>query len=367
MKLMADFADRYQAEGEAAAAKQFAPIHRSLFKNKAIEPGNQTDFLKAAFVEFLVNRCGRAYVDRKLLRHLNDDSDRRFVTRAEFAVRMGVQQKTADRLLAAKAIPTERVKCGNAERVIVDSTGILPPARGEGMVIRARAAAKRLGLPVSVLAALRDSGDFEVRYLPPGRPGWHECDLKAFEQKVVEAANPSIATGRDQVIELSRIMQNRHQSPAIKADVVRAILAGEIVTRRGHRMGVGAIQVEAESVHRWIADASNRQLADSRTPLQAARELQCDRGCISGMLRMGHLVGRSTYSGFKIDGQSIAAFKAEYASLVSYATRLNTSTRALMARCKEAGIDLLLVPLVRRAGPQPFIRVADAVRLIAAA
>lgn len=365
MKLMTDFANQSGDEAEAAAAKRFAPIHRVVFRNKAIAPGDQTDFLKTAFVEFLVNRWGRAYVDRKLLRHLSEDSEQRFLSRAEFAAKVGVQQRTAARLLLAKAIPTERVKCGKAERVIVDATGLVPTLRGEGAVVRVRTAAKRLGLPVSVLGALRDSGDFVVRHLPTGRTGWHEYDLEAFERKVI-AASISTATG-GQVIELSRIMQNRHHTPPMKAEVVRSILVGDLVAWRGDKTGMAALHVKAESFDRWMTDVSNRQLASCRTPVEAARELRCERGCIRSLLKSGHLRGSNTYDGFKIDGQSIVAFQAEYASLVSYARRFNTSTRSLMERCKTAGIDLLFVPLARRAGPQPFIRVSDGAHLLAAA
>jgi hypothetical protein len=182
----------------------------------------------------------------------------------------------------------------------------------------------------------------------------------------MKAAQP-VMDSKGQAVELSRIMQNRHYTPTMKAEVVRGILAGLIVTWQGSRTGMASLQVKTDSFQDWIGHTSNRQLAHSRTPLEAASELQCDRGCISSLLKMGHLLGGSTYSGFKIEGQSITAFKAEYVSLVSCAKRRGTSTRALMARCDQAGIDLLLVPLKRRAGPQPFIRVLDAEHLMAAA
>jgi hypothetical protein len=56
------------------------------------------------------------------------------------------------------------------------------------------------------------------------------------------------------------------------------------------------------------------------------------------------------------------AFGREYSSLAAIANDEQTSSRALMSRCRERGINMLMVPIKRR-GPQPFIRVADKVRL----
>ena len=39
----------------------------ALFKNRAIYPRGQTDFLRVAFLEFAENHWGRGYVDPKLL------------------------------------------------------------------------------------------------------------------------------------------------------------------------------------------------------------------------------------------------------------------------------------------------------------
>jgi hypothetical protein len=57
--------------------------------------------------------------------------------------------------------------------------------------------------------------------------------------------------------------------------------------------------------------------------------------------------------------QSVTGFGKEYRALAALAKSLATSTRALMRRSAEAGINLLYVPVNRRAGPQPFMRRED--------
>lgn len=366
MKLMADFAGRTGASAEAAAVKQFGAVYRTFFKNTAIKPPGQSDFLRKAFVEFLTNQWGKAYVDPKLLRHLDTGAGRRFISLAELATKMGVQQRTARRFLHAAAVPFERLKCGEAQRIIIDATVVRMPIRSHGAVLRNRAAAKRLGLPVAVVRALRDTNDFEVRYLPPSTPGWHEQDVAAFQRKVL-LATQSTDSPFEEGVSFSRIMQTSHHSPDFKADIIRAVLSGDLPAQAGKAPGLTALQIHAGHLHRWFGEMSDRQLKDSRTPLEAARDLSCDRGCIRSLLRLGLLREVKTCVGLRIDYQSISAFKQEYTSLVSYARQLKTSTRGLMRRCAHLGIELLLIPISRRAGPQPFIRVSDAVRLIATA
>jgi hypothetical protein len=365
MKLMEAFADRDRVEADVAAAKQFSAVYRIAFKNKAINPADQIDFVKRAFVEFLANRWGKAYIDPKMLRHLNNGTERRFVSLAEFADRMGVQKRTARRLLESAAVPFERLKCGESERVVVDASAIRTPIRSEGAILRTRAAAKRVGLPVSVLLELRSTDHFEVRHLSPGKPGWHQCDIDGFEHKVLTAARHSGAFSSGETISLLRIMDNRHRSPDLKADIVRAILSGEIAAVRNAGSRIATLQIEAAAFERWLKRTSDRQLADSRTPSEAAKDLQCDRGCIRSLLQMGLLRATKTCTGLRIESDSILSFRKQYASLVSYANQLHTSTRGLMARCTEAGIPLLSVRIARQAGPQPFIRVSDAMRLVA--
>ena len=100
--------------------KQFERVYCALFKNRAISPREQTDFLRVAFLEFADNYWGRGYVDHKLLKQARGGATSRFVTRSEFAARVGIHNLTASRLVKEHKVPARRIQCGKSERILVD-------------------------------------------------------------------------------------------------------------------------------------------------------------------------------------------------------------------------------------------------------
>jgi hypothetical protein len=91
-------------------------------------------------------------------------------------------------------------------------------------------AAKRLGISVSVLKALRGSGIYEVKHLLPTRAGFHELDLNLFTEKMLDLVpnqEPSRIRGRETVT-LQSVLCGRRDSLEIKLNLVRALLSRNI-------------------------------------------------------------------------------------------------------------------------------------------
>jgi hypothetical protein len=359
IKLMADLGKALPRDSSGAVAKQFEGIYRALFKNKAIEPRQQTDFLKSAFLEFATNHWGRGFVDRKLMKQVSGPTRRRYLTQSEFAASLGVQPRTAARFLKAKKIATGRIMCGNAERVIVDASHDIAPRKQPGKIMRSRVAARQLGLPVSVLNALRRTGEFETKHLPPARPGWHEKDVEAFSRKFFALSTHRPESGTGKTITLAAIVRNRHHSPGVKADLVRALLSKQIPVCSNADGVIGGMRLDLHFYQKWVENAPSQAAGNTWTPIQVAKSLKCDRGAISGLMQLGLLRGSRATQGLRVDCDSVTKFAQEYVSLASHAKRCGTSTRALMRSCERNGVQMLLVPVVRQAGPQPFIRTAD--------
>jgi hypothetical protein len=80
----------------------------------------QTEFLRIAFLDFAMNHWGRGFVDHKIIRKLGGNVSKRYLTQTEFAAKIGVQQSTAARLLRNSGPAPKRVKCGAADRIVVD-------------------------------------------------------------------------------------------------------------------------------------------------------------------------------------------------------------------------------------------------------
>ena len=354
--------------GHGAVGKQFDGILRSVMRNKAISKG-QAEFMRTAFMEFVTNHWGHGFVDRKLAQRVVRSSQPRYVSLAEFSARIGVQPRTAQRILKERRATAERVTCGKTFRTIVDAESEFIPAKAPGRVLRLRAAAKMLGLPVSTLQELRASGVFEVSHLPPGHPGWHEEDIQAFTVKFPKAMAPNAVLGQKTAhqLNLGRVLNNRHLSPKMKAALISGLLKGSVAMSGSEDGTIAGIQIDCDEYERFLLEMRRRTWGNSSTPTEVAALLHCDPGAVLALFDRGFLKGRRTPVGLRIDNDSVERFSSEYASLASRANACGTSTRALMDRCRKAGVELLLVTVKYRRVAQPFARGRDVDRVLAIA
>jgi len=353
--LLSNLGSRANVIGHGAVGKQFDGIYRSLMRNKAISKG-QTEFMRTAFMEFVTDHWGRGFVDRKLLNGSFSVRQPRYVSLAEFSARIGVQPRTAQRILKDRRAPAERVTCGKTFRTIVDAQSEFIPAKAPGRVLRVRAAARTLGLPVSTLQELRASGVFEVKHLPPGHPGWHEEDIQQFGAEFSKDRVRDAGARRNtpNQVTLRRVMNNRHLSPKLKAACIAGVLAETIAVNGSVDGTIAGIQLDPDDYERFLLDMRKLTWGESCTPKEVAALLHCDRSTVSCLFDRGLLKGRRTPVGLRIDKESVERFASEYVSLASRAKTCGTSARSLMHKCRIVRVELLLISVKNRKGPQPF-------------
>ena len=228
--LLEDIGRQLPADTSGGVGKQFRAVYWGLLRNKAMGDASQTEFLRVAFLDFVMNHWGRGFVDHKIVRKLGGTVSKRFLTQTEFAAKIGVQQSTAARFLKNSGLAAKRVKCGAADRVVVDSDQVSIPRTWPGKIYRIREAAKRLGLSVSVLKELRKVGLYEVNHFFPTRAGFHELDLEVFSRKLLALAmNKKTSRNHGQkVVTLSSILCGRRDSLETKLKVVHATLSRNI-------------------------------------------------------------------------------------------------------------------------------------------
>jgi hypothetical protein len=345
----------------SGVGKQFVSIYTSLFKSKSIRPREQTDFLKVAFLDFAMNHWGRGVVDPRLGKQLGATVSKRYLTQTEFAARIGVEQSTAARFLKTQNVTSTRLKSGMSERILVDTHHSTIARTSPGKILRKREAAKRMGLSVSVLEALKSNGLYEVNHLLPTRAGFHELDIETFSKKLLALAPgqyPSGCTAHERIT-LRAVMQGHHDALETKINVLKAVLSSEIATVGNADRTPGGLELEGPVYKRFVQDARIRAAGNAATPAGVAKALGCDAGTVPGLVQLGLLNGISTSRGLRIPGESVEAFKEKYVCLACIAKREGTSSRALMQRCHNNGISMILVPTTRRGGPQPFIMVTD--------
>jgi len=366
--LLLDLGKRVQPGGQGGVRKQFESIYSALFKNRAINPRKQTDFLREAFLEFAENHWDRGYIDPKLLKQVRGKVRSRFVTRSEFAAQLGIHVLTANRLIEGQKIPSRRVQFGKSERILVDTGRNAIPRTCPGKIYMERDAAKRLGLSVGVLRALKNSGIFEFNHLLPTKGGYHELDIDAFTNRLLALAPPSrpARVNSSEYITVKTVIRGHHDSPETKVDVVRALLARSLAIVSNTDGTVAGLLMNRAEYDRFVTTVRSRAAGDTMPAYIVEKHLHCDASTVPGLLRMGLLEGHRLSTGLRIASRSVAAFQNEYLSLASIANDVGSSSRGLMRRCEEIGINLLIVRRKGHGGRQSFIRLSDRPKLMEA-
>jgi TniQ len=270
--LLEDIGRQLPADVSGGVGKQFGGIYWGLFRNKAMGDPKQTEFLRVAFLDFAMNHWGRGFVDHKIIQKLGGTVSKRFLTQTEFAASIGVQQSTAARLLKNSSLASKRVKCGATDRIVVDTDELSIPRTCPGKICRLREAAKRLGLSVSVLRALKRSGIYEVNYLLPTRAGFHELDLGAFTKRLVDLAPDlkHISSGGKGTVTLQSVLCGRRDSLEVKLNVVRGLLCGSIAAFSNSDGTVGGLVIDSGAYSQQVAVGRSRITGNGKAPSRAA-------------------------------------------------------------------------------------------------
>jgi hypothetical protein len=343
--------------------QQFANIYWVLFKYKIMGQSAQADFLRIAFLDFALNHWGRGFVDQRLIRRLGEELPaKRFRTPSEIAKDLGVDPRTAARLLEDKKIYRKRIRCGKVERSLVDSSLIDIPRTYPGKVYRATNAAAMIGLSPAVLRSLKTSGHYEVRHLFPTAPGFHVLDIEAFAQKVfrLESRCAADVPPRQNCLALREATRGFHGYLGGGAEVVRAVLSRDLSVGTSIDGTVGGLLIPCEEFDCFVEKAHCRIFGKSRSSGRTARELCCESQTIPGLVASGLLASRKTPVGVRITEESIAEFKREYVRMASIAKALDTSSRALACFCEKNDISMVIIDRKRNHERRLLVRKIDA-------
>jgi hypothetical protein len=257
-----------------------------------------------------------------------------------------------------------RIRCGDSHRIVFDTERIAIPSSASGKVLRERQAAKRLGVTVSVLKALKTSGVYAPKHILRTLPGYHERDLEGFRLQFVNLIRPTEcrAIVRQDGISAKAIMQNRHYGADVKVALIRALLSGEITVLARKSDLISGLIIDQKATACILATAQRVVSCGLLTSDQTAAELGCSPDAISGLVDLGYLQVQRLRGGVRVSAESAVAFGQSHLPVVVVAKACGTSARAAMRACRDRAISLLMVPMPRQ-GPQPFLKSADRSRL----
>src|SRR5271165_7298562 len=171
------------ASSTSPASKCWSDIYETASSLRGTLPTAQGDFLRIAFLDFIENHWKPAFIDQKLMRRLRTDQPERFISKAAFARRYGIDPRTAARFLEDQGLPSRAFRWGKLERKLIDSAAARLSPTIPGKIYRVRQAAAMIGISGRLLERLKASGDFQVNHQLKKR-GVHELDIEAFIQKL---------------------------------------------------------------------------------------------------------------------------------------------------------------------------------------
>jgi len=341
------------------ARGSFSGIYRSLLNLRRIMSTEQADFLRIAFLDFIRNdlRPGPDFIDQKLMKRLRTGQSERFISRAAFARRYGIDRRTGARFLEDQAVPSRTFRWGKKERKLIDSAAARLSPTIPGKIYRLRQAAAMIGISGRLLERLKASGDFQVNHQLKRR-GLHELDIAAFIQKLKRLAPPlnPADLSSPRYVRFAIVACGWYGSVEAKANIVRAVLSRELPIVGNVDGTVAGLLVLYEGFQRLAHDERARANGDTRTINEAARQLECNTSSIRRLVELEWLRARPTPKAFRVTEESIAEFKKRYVSLLSIARTTNSASWALQKLCKRRNFPMLVARQPGRKSSQAFIR-----------
>ena len=342
--------------------KQFESFFNIVLKF-APEP-ESVAFVKQAFVQFGAEHWGQVTVDAKLLKSTpaGKDAEVRFKSLGGIAEHLGVRQITARRWFEKGLIEGKVVEGAVSRRYVVDEKKLTLARRAEGKALNVRDAAKAVGLPVSVLKSLRESGHFEVRHLGRMKASFHEADVRAFSLRL-EALHAGPFVVADSTVSMTGAMLRKFGSDEGKADLVRQLLDAKVAPAASTGVGLENLRVDEALVTR-LAELSRAQAGgDYLAITQASRLLGCEISVATNLAKLGHLERKPGPEPLRVSSRSVHTFAEEYVTVTLLARALGTTSAALGRRLDRANVSRLIVPRGVDGSPQSFVRRIDAERL----
>lgn len=328
-----ELGEYYQATRppESALRKQFELFYLALFKNSSFK--KDTEFLKSEFIEFGKGVWGKGHIDKKLLDNQSLTSDIRYLTKSQFCERTGMSPRVLNMIFDSSYINKKTIPRGNGgTRVIIDTRGLLIP----DIFIKAvpiREAGASLGVPVSVLKYLKE-GLMSTDSLHRGRKEtWFVEEVTLLMQSARAHAKP-IGFYKQEMVSLQRVLRKKLRSDVVKADIVSAVIEGQLPTETSAGDKLSEFLVDKEKVMALIERHKSRKEQSTMTFPEAAKKLGLDMTVIKDAIEQGMLVSTVVDGRVRITEESVIFCGEKYIALSGLAVELKTSSRLLLRLCE---------------------------------
>jgi len=341
--------------------KQFSRFYASMFKNRVFSV--HAGFLREEFIRFGHQEWGAAYVDTKLFGRDEGPKRTRFMTPTQVARRLRIWKPTMERMIADGTLVTREIGAGPSTRKLIDLDESQLPEASEVM-LSAREAAASLEIPVSVLKELRRRGIYTITPHRGRANSFTRYAVEALRHRAMALPATTASTPRRQ-ISITELMRLKLRSASAKADIVAAVLAGDIAVVGRERDSVGGLLVDASQVDRLVLGQRCEHQGGVYTLSQCAKATGLAESTIKNAIQEGLLNAIAVQGEMRVPQASVDAFNGKYVTLSSLACRLNSSSGCLSRFCHQNSIKIKVVPRATSSIPQPMVYRTDEKRLVA--
>lgn len=196
---------------------QFNSFYESLFKTGL--PAEEITFLREAFVEFGQTHWKNGQIHSNLIVH----QDKKLVGINELATRLNVQPRNVyDLVRNGVLIPASKHETGG---LLFDTSQPLPKI---GKTLNLRVAAKKLGIPSTVLREYRKNGYYVASHIARPASAYNQLDIESLHIQMRCDTKPITKLNPIEHISLSEIMQMKYGNIEIKVDILKAIVEGKL-------------------------------------------------------------------------------------------------------------------------------------------
>lgn len=336
--------------------EQFAPFYSAVFKRRIAERTESLDFIRKEFLKSVTDQDCLRRVDIRTLHRVRAIVNPAFVSGNELARRLQIDPRTVKRHAGQQP---QRI--GKGPHLMFASPMELAVGTfySRPNVIALRQAAASIGLPVSVLRALKDSGDFEVKSQMPLQIGFRHSDIVAFKARLMGLAPVDvIASEGKEGVTLGICMKGRRYSSTEKAILIRKLLDRTLPVIGLKDGGAMGVMVSSDALSTIIRAARATAIGETLSGSEAAEAVGCELEVIRDLIRIGVIDGEKKGTRWHISASSVAEFTRMYLALASVASDLHSSSRRLSQLCRENHIDVIFARNGHR-GMRPFIRESD--------
>jgi len=234
-------------------------------------------------------------------------------------------QRTVTRLAKTATAPDFGV-IEERGRIVIDREHYVLHTQSPGYVLNIREAAHFLGMPVSVLRLLRELGLYEVVHMGPGLPGFHQCDLEHFKNRLRAAALRSpLGLTSHGAVSVSEVVRRRNLSCRERASLVEALIAGTLSCFADSSEDGSSLFIPELHFVDWVK-AIRRQSTDVNG-IDACSLLHCDFDTLRALIGANHITGTSSGGRWRISRISALNFSKQYAPMTELAAELESSSR----------------------------------------